>query len=123
MPRRLALVVALTVSLAVSAAAAGQSVRTSVPGDGQVVAPPRSLELRFDGRVDARACQVTLIGPAPGHREVLLLNPATDDAGEALRYRLPRLAPGEYRVQWKVTPSDGHVTEGEFAFSVAPASR
>jgi methionine-rich copper-binding protein CopC len=117
---RLALVMALAGLLAASGAAAGPSVRVSVPGDGEMVARPSTLELRFDGRVEARWCQVTLIGPAPGRREVFLLNPATDDAGEALRYRLPRLSQGEYRVQWKVTPADGRATEGAFVFFVAP---
>jgi methionine-rich copper-binding protein CopC len=38
----------------------------------------------------------------------------------ALRVSLPTLAPGRYRVLWRVLAKDGHVTEGEFAFRVAP---
>jgi len=33
---------------------------------------------------------------------------------------LERLAPGAYKVIWRVLSADGHVTRGEFAFEVAP---
>ena len=44
------------------------------------------------------------------------------DAGEAklLKVSLPPLAPGAYRVIWRVLSADGHVTRGEFGFEVAP---
>jgi len=37
-----------------------------------------------------------------------------------LRVTLPPLAPGAYRVVWRVLSADGHVTRGEFSFEVAP---
>ena len=37
-----------------------------------------------------------------------------------LEVRLPPLAPGTYRVQWRVVSVDTHVTEGDFTFDVAP---
>jgi methionine-rich copper-binding protein CopC len=33
---------------------------------------------------------------------------------------LPQLAPGTYRVTWRVLSIDSHVTEGDFNFDVAP---
>jgi len=44
------------------------------------------------------------------------------DAAEAklLKVTLPPLAPGSYRVVWRVLSADGHVTRGELAFEVAP---
>jgi methionine-rich copper-binding protein CopC len=37
-----------------------------------------------------------------------------------LRVSLPQLAPGTYRVTWRVLSVDTHVTEGDFTFDVAP---
>jgi methionine-rich copper-binding protein CopC len=37
-----------------------------------------------------------------------------------LRMPLPSLAPGRYRVVWRVLSVDSHVTEGDFTFEVAP---
>ena len=33
---------------------------------------------------------------------------------------LAPLGPGRYRVRWRVVSVDTHVTEGDFAFTVAP---
>jgi methionine-rich copper-binding protein CopC len=33
---------------------------------------------------------------------------------------VPELAPGRYRVAWRVLSVDTHVTEGDFTFDVAP---
>jgi methionine-rich copper-binding protein CopC len=37
-----------------------------------------------------------------------------------LQVSLPSLGPGTYKVIWRVTSVDGHVTNGDFAFRVAP---
>jgi len=37
-----------------------------------------------------------------------------------LRVSLPQLAPGAYRVTWRVLSVDSHVTEGDFTFNVIP---
>jgi methionine-rich copper-binding protein CopC len=37
-----------------------------------------------------------------------------------LRVVLPPLAPGTYRVVWRVLSIDSHVTEGDFTFDVVP---
>ena len=37
-----------------------------------------------------------------------------------LRIPLPPLAPGKYRVVWRVLSIDSHVTEGDFTFEIAP---
>jgi methionine-rich copper-binding protein CopC len=42
--------------------------------------------------------------------------------GPSLAVSVPALAPGRYRVKWRVLSTDTHVTEGDFAFEVrAPA--
>jgi copper resistance protein C len=42
-----------------------------------------------------------------------------DDA-TVLLVSLPKLAPGTYKVTWRVLSVDTHVTEGDFTFDVAP---
>jgi methionine-rich copper-binding protein CopC len=44
------------------------------------------------------------------------------DASDAtvLNVSLPQLAPGTYKVTWRVLSVDTHVTEGDFTFDVAP---
>ena len=44
------------------------------------------------------------------------------DQGEAklLKVTLAPLAPGAYRGVWRVLSADGHVSNGEFGFEVAP---
>ena len=37
-----------------------------------------------------------------------------------LQVSLPQLAPGTYRVAWRVLSVDTHVTEGDFTFDVVP---
>jgi hypothetical protein len=45
---------------------------------------------------------------------------AVDGADRALlRVSVPPLTPGQYKVLWRVLAIDGHVTEGDFRFSVA----
>jgi methionine-rich copper-binding protein CopC len=34
--------------------------------------------------------------------------------------RAPRLAPGTYRVMWRVISVDTHQTEGAFTFTIGP---
>lgn len=41
-------------------------------------------------------------------------------AAALLQVSVPPLAPGRYRVVWRVLSTDTHVTEGDFTFDVAP---
>ena len=41
----------------------------------------------------------------------------------ALSVSVPALAPGRYRVIWRVLSVDTHVTEGDFTFDIAPEGK
>jgi len=48
-------------------------------------------------------------------------DPQVDRANAMLlQVSLPQLAPGTYRVAWRVLSVDTHVTEGDFTFDVVP---
>jgi len=40
--------------------------------------------------------------------------------GEMLSVPLPPLPPGRYHVYWRAVSVDGHATQGDFTFTVAP---
>ena len=57
----------------------------------------------------------------PRRKEVDRGDSTTDDADPtSLRVTLPPLAPGRYRVSWRVLSIDTHVSQGDFTFDVAP---
>ena len=48
-------------------------------------------------------------------------DPQVDSSDRTLlRVSLPALAPGTYKVTWRVVSIDTHVTEGDFTFQVTP---
>jgi len=60
---------------------------------------------------------VRLVGPGEGVvvTDKVTAEPADD---KSLVQPLPKLAPGEYRVQWTTMGHDGHHTKGETRFTV-----
>ncbi len=92
----------------------------AAPAVGSTVhaSPPR-VELWFTQELEPAFCTVRVLDQE-GHRQ---------DGGDAkvdprdatrLQVPLPPLAPGRYRVEWRVLSGDTHVTEGDFTFVVAP---
>lgn len=85
----------------------------------KVHAPPPRVTLWFTERLEPAYSRVKVVD-ATG-RQVDNADGAVD-AGDphVLRASLTPLAPGTYRVIWRVLSVDTHVTEGDFTFSVAP---
>jgi methionine-rich copper-binding protein CopC len=92
-----------------AAPAVGSSVRTS----------PTELKLWFTERLEPAFSRVRV---QDGSGKQVDRGDGRVDAtdGVLLRVSLPRLAPGTYRVTWRVLSVDTHVTEGDFTFDVAP---
>ncbi|HTU00700.1 MAG TPA: SCO family protein [Candidatus Sulfotelmatobacter sp.] len=89
----------------------------STPKQDDAVANPRRVVLRFNSRIEKKLCTLNIVGP--GQSNVILLRQETDAPPDTLIFHLPELAPGAYRVRWKVMASDGHMTEGGLRFSVS----
>jgi methionine-rich copper-binding protein CopC len=106
-----------------------------------VLPPPASAHAFLDRAVPAVGSAVHLaptevrlwftqkLEPAFSSVRVLDRNGSRVDRGDArvdaadatvLRVSLPALAPGAYRVIWRVLSVDSHVTEGDFTFDLAP---
>lgn len=104
-------------ALLVAPAAAHSLLLASVPFADSVVSGVPAVALRFNNRVEKKLSQIRLV---PDRGEAQILPVRTDGAVDALEAPLPPLAPGRYRVEWRVLSTDGHVVRGVFAFSVSP---
>jgi methionine-rich copper-binding protein CopC len=98
----------------------------SSPKEGQTVtAATTQAVLRFNARIEKKVTQVTLRDGA-GHKLKRPPMPEDEDGpAERVVVPLPKLAAGDYVIEYQVLASDGHATPGIIRFSVvaAPASQ
>lgn len=81
---------------------------------------PGELRLRFSEAVELRFCRVQL---ARQGGETVETGPLRTDGSDErmLIAAIPEpLAPGVYKVTWRVVSRDTHVTSGDFTFEVSP---
>lgn len=105
-------------TMATALASAHAKLQTSSPADGSAVTPaPALLRLKYNEPVEVAMSSVRITGP--GNAAVALDQVAADPADDkALVQALPKLAPGDYHVQWNTMGHDGHHTRGEIRFTV-----
>ena len=77
--------------------------------------PDVSVWLRFNVRVDGSRSRLHLLAP-DGSQQTLTLAKQTNP--DILQSQVSGLKPGEYKLQWQVLASDGHISRGEVAFTV-----
>lgn len=86
---------------------------------GKVHTPPAQITLWFTERLEPAYSRVKVVDESG--RQVDKADATVDTAdARVLRASLPPLAPGTYKVIWRVLSVDTHVTEGDFTFRVAP---
>ena len=92
----------------------------AMPGVGSTVhGSPAEVTMRFTQELEP-AFSGAKVEDANGH-VVASADKAVDASDRTvLHVRLPTLAPGKYRVMWRVLSVDSHVTEGDFTFEVVP---
>jgi methionine-rich copper-binding protein CopC len=92
----------------------------AIPGVGSAVhEPPAQLKLWFSERLEPEFSTVEVLDR--GGKRVDKGDPQVDSADRMLlRISLPPLAPGRYRVIWRVLSVDTHVATGQFTFDIAP---
>ncbi|MGE0257355.1 MAG: copper resistance protein CopC [Alphaproteobacteria bacterium] len=114
------LVIASALSLLGGPAAAHAFLSQAVPPVGGVVSSaPREVRLTFTEGIEPAFSRIELAG-ADGRP--IGTAPATVDPRDntQLVLALPPLAPGRYRVKWRVVSIDTHVTEGDYTFEISP---
>jgi methionine-rich copper-binding protein CopC len=104
---------------AATPAFAHAALRNAVPAAGAVVAqPPTKLSLEFSCAIDLTDVELSVVGPAG--QEVALSPPEGEaKSGTTIeRTAAAALAPGRYKVAWRVLSVDGHHTRGTYTFDV-----
>ena len=122
-PRRFipALLAALAIAGAASSSAdAHASLDHAVPAVGSTLkAAPAEVRLWFSEDLEPAFSTIRVVDPS-GNR-VDRDDKQVDAADKKLlKISVPSLEKGSYRVFWRVLSVDGHVTEGDFKFQVAP---
>ncbi|MBU2959167.1 copper resistance protein CopC [Paracoccus sp. 1_MG-2023] len=109
---------ALTLGLALNAGAAiahGKGMMT-MPGNGQTVGTDtKVMHLMFSDPMQI----TTVTMGAPDGKTYRIDGPPANRAVKTWEGRLPRLAPGNYRIDWRGMSPDGHPMNGSFGFRVA----
>jgi methionine-rich copper-binding protein CopC len=92
--------------------------QASTPAAGALVGPaPTELRLQYNEPVEVAMSTVKITGP--GDAAVATDKVVADpDDDKTLVQPLPKLAAGDYRVQWTTMGHDGHHTKGEIRFTV-----
>ena len=111
------LIVAVT-AMSVSPAEAHARLDRTAPAAGSAVrGSPPELFLWFTERLEPAFSKVQVLDR--NGKQVDKGDPAVDRVDtKLLRVSLPTLAPGTYRVKWRVLSVDTHVSKGDFTFNV-----
>ncbi len=110
---------ALAAALLLGAAGAAQAhahLLRSAPASGAAARPGDTLRLTFSEPLVPRFSTVTLVSAA-GARPAVAVTASPDRATLIARPKAP-LAPGAYRVQWRVVSADGHKVGGSYSLTV-----
>ncbi len=108
------IIFAAAVLLAPVAASAHAILKESTPPDhGSVPAGDRTLNLRFNSRIDHARSRLTL----DGTNAQMTLPLEKDSAADALVAKA-NLTPGPYTIHWQVLAIDGHLTRGDIHLTV-----
>jgi methionine-rich copper-binding protein CopC len=113
------LLAALAALPAPHAAAHAKLERTAPAAGSAVRESPAHLTLWFSQRVEPAFSEVRVLD-AKGEQVNNAKAQVDRKDAKQLDVSLPRLAPGTYRVQWRVLSVDTHVVEGRFTFHVLP---
>jgi len=119
-PARFAiLLLAAVVCIASAPAAAHAFLDHALPAVGSTVhEAPRAIRLWFTEQLEPAFSSVRVLDKSG--KEVDAGDSHVDAAEPmVLAASVPALAPGTYRVVWRVVSVDTHVTEGDFTFDIA----
>jgi methionine-rich copper-binding protein CopC len=109
--------VVLVLFLNVRVAAGHAVLLDASPAAGSTVTgPDLAITLRYNVRIEAGRSRLSLVGP---DNAVIALVIGKQPSPDTLATSAKDLKPGAYRLRWQVLASDGHITRGEVAFSMA----
>jgi len=115
-------VTAAVLALSAPAIAAAHSLLLeSTPAAGATLseAPPR-ISLRFNNRIEKSLSSIRVLDDRGAPQPVTVL--AAEGAADRLIATVATLAPGAWRIEWRVLSTDGHIVNGRFSFRVVSPS-
>ena len=116
--RNLALAFAAAASVVALPVAAHAFLDHALPAVGSTVhESPRSVRLSFTEALEPAFSRVRIVDASGKEVDGGDSHVDTSDP-TILAASLPTLAPGTYRVKWRVVSVDTHVTEGDFTFDI-----
>ncbi len=89
-------------------------IRTSPQAGDNLRVSPVEIVLDFSGTIQQEHLRIRRSNGS----ELQPISVGVDDTNARLRAAVPTLANGAYRIEWAVTATDGHDSEGEFVFGV-----
>ncbi len=78
--------------------------------------PDVAIRLRYNVRIEAARSRLSLVAP---DNTVIAMPIGKQPSPDTLTASATGLKSGAYRLRWQVLASDGHITRGEVAFTVA----
>jgi methionine-rich copper-binding protein CopC len=83
--------------------------------DSTVAGPNITVVLKFNSRIDSKRSTLSLLLPDSKVKPLAITENTPPDT---LGSEAGDLVPGKYRLRWQVLATDGHITRGDFAFTV-----
>ena len=113
----LGLISAATVVVATAPPAFAHAVLVRAnPARDTTVAPIQRVQLEFSAHIETRFSTVQVVS-ASG--QTVVGESAVGSGNRTLTATLTRpLAPGAYRVEWRIVSADGHRMQGDYGFTV-----
>jgi copper resistance protein C len=95
----------------------------SVPARrGQIFKSPPQIQLWFSERLEARFSSLKVIDSSGKRVDLGNVEVSTDDP-KRISVRVNPLAPGQYKIRFRVLSVDGHVVEDEVPFTIRDTQR
>jgi methionine-rich copper-binding protein CopC len=83
--------------------------------NGSVAGSDSTITLKYNSRVDGARSALSLVKP---DQSIEHLSGLTQSAPGELSAPTKGLVKGSYLLRWQVLAADGHITRGQYAFSV-----
>jgi methionine-rich copper-binding protein CopC len=112
-----ALILGAAALVVTSTAFAHAHMVSSEPAANAAVDAPAAVTIHFTEPLEPAFSKITL-DDASGKDAVATASTVDTQDAKVMRIALPQLAAGRYAVHWIAVATDGHRTQGDFAFNV-----
>jgi copper resistance protein C len=118
MRRWLAVLGGLVLAAVAPVAAHSLLLESSPAAGATLTTAPARASLRFNNRIEKRLSRMRLLDRSGAARPLEVA--VSEGEADRLIAAVPPLSPGNYRLEWQVLSTDGHLVTGSFTFRLAP---